>query len=339
MAFRPFLLAAALMPMSLVACGGDDGDDQPIPEGPHYHYVANKVFLPESNTQAREYGLDLNGDGTVDNQLGMVLSTLAGMGFELQETIDAAVAEGSVILLADFQTKDFTNTTAAGVQVFLGENPTPAACNQGEEYNPTTKTGCGRHLDGNGSFSIAASSPQNAALGGKIINGTFTGGPGNLSLQIALGGTDAINLDLIGARAKGSSISEAGIGSGTSGGIVFAGAVTKQDIDNNVIPAIQKQLVPTIQRDCCGLATSPGGATCNPTGTPACGCSNDSTGKTILGLFDTTPKDCTVSVDEIKNNNLIVSLLSPDVTIDGKMALSLGVKATTVKATYTVAGQ
>ena len=62
-------------------------------------------------------------------------------------------------------------------------------------------------------------------------------------------------------------------------------------------------------------------------------------GKTILGLFDTTPKDCMVTVDEIKNNSLIVSLLSPDVTVDGKMALSLGIKATAVKATYTAPNQ
>jgi hypothetical protein len=268
----------------------------------------------------------------------MVLSTLGSMGFDIQTTIDKAVAEGSIILLADFQTKDFTNTTAAGIQVFLGDMEMPAACNAGEVFNETTHTGCGHHLDGTGSFSIAANSPTNAALGGKIVNGTFTGGPGNLSLQIALGGTDAIQLDLIGARAKASSISETGIGSGTSGGVVFAGAISKDDIDMKVIPAIQKQLVPIIERDCCGAATSPQ-PTCDPNATPACGCMADSTGKTILGLFDTTPKDCTVTVDEIKNNSLIVSLLSPDVTINGKMALSLGIKATAVKATYTVAGQ
>ena len=34
-----------------------------------------------------------------------------------------------------------------------------------------------------------------------------------------------------------------------------------------------------------------------------------------------------------------MSLLSPDVTIDGKMALSLGIKATAVKAVFTPAGQ
>ena len=323
MAFRPFLLAAACMP--LVACGGEDG--QPTPEGTHYHYVANNVFVPTTNTQAREYGIDLNADGTTDNQLGMVLSTLAGMGFDIQATIDTAVAEGSIILLVDFQTKDFSNTTAAGIQVYLGDNPQPPACNSGEMYNDMTKTGCKHHLDGSGMFAIDPQSPTNAALAGKIVNGTFTGGPGDLSLQIALGGTNAIKLDLIGARAKAQMISADGIGSGTSGGVVLAGAVTKDDIDNKVIPAIQQQLVPIIMEDC------PGGTP------PACNCMADSTGKTILGLFDTNPKDCAVTVDEIKNNSLIVSLLAPDVTINGKMALSLGVKATAVKGTYTVAGQ
>lgn len=333
MAFRPYLLAAAVLP-SLISCGGDDG--VVIPEGEHYHYVASQVLVPTTNTQAREYGLDLNGDKTVDNQLGMVLSTLGSMGFDIQATIDTAVAEGSIVLLLDMQTKDFTNTTAAGIQVFLGDNDTvmPAACNAGEMYNETTKTGCKHHLDGSGMFTIDANSPTNAALGGKIVGGTFTGGPGNLSLQIALGGTEAIQLDLIGARVKGSALSETMLGSGTSGGVVLAGAITKSDIDDKVIPAIQKQLVPIIERDCT-MPTSP----------PGCGCAADSTGKTILGLFDTKKadgtdgKDCAVSVDEIKTNSLIVSLLAPDVTIDGKQALSLGIKASAVKATYTVAGQ
>ena len=334
MAFRPFLLAAALVP-SFVACGGDDGGNV-IPEGTHYHYIANKVLVPTTNTQAREYGLDLNGDKTVDNQLGMVLSTLGSMGFDIQATLDEAVATADIVLLVDFQTKDFTNTTAAGIQVFLGDKNmvTPMACNTGEVYNETTNTGCGHHLGGTGMFAVSANSPTNASLGGKIVNGTFTGGPGNLSLQISFGDSGAVQLDLIGARAKGSSLSDASLGTGTSGGVVFGGAITKSDIDNKVIPAIQAQIAPIIAEDCT-----------MPTMPPGCGCMADSTGKTILGLFDTKladgseGKDCAVSVDEIKTNSLIVSLLAPDVTINGKEALSLGIKATAVKGEFAVAGQ
>src|SRR5262249_38675403 len=150
-----------------------------------------------------------------------------GMGFKLQDALDTSIAQGDIILLADFQTKDFTNTTAAGIQVFLGDknNVTPAPCNPMEVYNPTTMTGCKHHLDGTGMFQIASNSPTNAALGGKIVNGTFNGGPGDLTLQIALAGTDPIELDLVGARAKASGISDSTIGMGMSGGAIFGGAI------------------------------------------------------------------------------------------------------------------
>lgn len=327
--FIPVLVMAAL---PLAACSGDDGVT--APEGPHYGYVAAEVLVPTDNTTAREYGLDLNGDKTVDNQLGMVLGTLAGQGFDVQGTLDEAINEGSIILLGDFQSTSFTSSSAAGLEVKLGDQATamPKACNAGEEYacklangmtckatdTGCTCSGCGHHLM-NGTFTIDASSPDNAGVAGKIVGGTFTGGPGDITLTIALGGTMGIDLDLIGARGKATGISEAGIES-----VIIAGALTKDDLDTKVIPAINDQIGPLITRDCTDL-TNPGGG---------CGCMAGSTGKTVLNLFDTTPKDCKVTVDEIKNNTLIQSLLAPDVKINGKDALSLGIKATMTKATF-----
>lgn len=322
-------LLYGLLALPLIACGGG-GEDQPTPEGPHYGYVANKLLVPVNNNQAREYGLDLNNDKTVDNQLGMVLGTLAGQGFDLQGTVDEAIAEGSIIVLADFQTSSFTSTAGAGLQIKLGDMEMPAACNAGEEYlcklsNGTecdstdagcVCSGCGHHLAA-GTFTIDPNSPQNAAVAGKIVNGVFTGGPGDITLKLAIGSAEGIELDLIGARSKASGLSETGMES-----VIIAGALTKDDLDMKVIPAIHAQLAPLITEDC-------------PTPSAAdCGCVAGSTGKTVLNLFDTMPKDCGVTVDEIKNNTLIQSLLAPDVTIDGKMALSLGVKATAVKATF-----
>ncbi len=321
---RPLMLAA--LPFTFIACGGG-GEDTVVPEGTHHQYVSSKAFVPTNNNQAREYGLDLNGDKTADNQLGMVLGTLSTMGFNIQGTIDKAVAMGSIILLLDVQTKDYSNTTAAGVKVLLGANPMPAACNTGEVFDCTTATppvcmGCGHHIAGTGMFSIAAGSPDNAAVAGKIVNGTFNGGPGELSLQIALGGTDAIQLDLIGARVRASAITDTGIGS-----VILAGAITQDDLNSKVIPAIHAQLAPLIARDC-NMLTAP----------PGCGCASGSTGKTLLDLFDGditgTTKDCTVSIEEITGNSLIQSLLAPDVTVDGKMALSLGIKVEAVSATF-----
>jgi hypothetical protein len=305
------LFLASALPAALVACGGgDDGVDPP--SGPVYTFVTDDVTVPANNSQAREIGLDLNDDGVIDNQLGMVLGTLAGQGFDVQGAIDEAVVQGDIILLLQLQTPDFSSTSGAGLQVRLGENPQPAACS-----DPADITTCGQHLDGNGSFSVSASSPANARVNGRIAGGVFTGGPGDLSLQIALGGAQAIQLDLIGARAKATGLSENGLGE-----VILAGALTQSDLDNKVIPAIHAQLGPLIDRDCTGTAPP-----------EPCGCEANSTGKTILGLFDTSPKDCTVSVEEIKTNSLIQSLLAPDVTINGTDALSIGIKVSAVKAT------
>jgi hypothetical protein len=313
----------------------------------HYHYVVNKVFVPTKPADQMAYGLDLNNDGSPDNVLGGVLSFLSGMGFNIQQTVDKAVAEGSITLLVDFQTKDstFMNDSASGAQVFLGDNPQPPACNSMEMYTcdtsmPPMCSGCQHQLQGNGMFSLKAGQAMNAPLAGKIINGVFDGGPGDLTLQIALGGTMAIELDMIGARTEMKDITATTIGMGSNGGAILAGAITQDDINMKVIPAIATQLGPIIVRDCCGTGnTAHPDCTGLATATPKCGCTANSTGATIISLLDKMPADCTVTATEIQNNSTIQSLLMPDVVVDGKMALSLGVKATAVGATYTVSGE
>ena len=53
-----------------------------------------------------------------------------------------------------------------------------------------------------------------------------------------------------------------------------------------------------------------------------------------IGLFDTTPHDCTISEPEIENNSLIMSLFAPDVMVDGQQAVSIGVQVTAVHAEF-----
>ena len=209
--------------------------------------------------------------------------------------------------------KSFSSSGGTGLQVKLGDTATamPTPCSS------TSDTVCRRHLDGTGTFTLAAGSPDNAAVAGKIAGGTFNGGPGDISLKIALGSPTGIQIDLIGARAKASGMSEAGIET-----ITVAGALTQEALNDQVIPAIHSQIAPLVTKDCTMLTMPPG-----------CGCAAQSTGATILSLFDSTPKDCAVAIDEIKNNSLLKSLHATDVTIEGSMALSLGIQVKAVKAT------
>ncbi len=237
--------------MSLVsACGGGGGgggpDSSVTVTGAHTEYVVNNVAVPTSSTEATEYGLDIGApltdkpDGAVDNQLGNVLSALGGQGFDVTDTLNAAVAEGSIILLADFQSSDptFMNASEAGLQILLGANPSPMPCgsdygSNGEYDGSDAVADCGKQFSG-GTFDIGSNSPSNAKLDGPLVNGTFNGGPGSISLQLALGGTNAITLSLENARSKASGISSTGITS-----LIVGGAISKTDIDTMVIPAIQ----------------------------------------------------------------------------------------------------
>lgn len=326
---RSFLLAACTLPLSLVACGGSGGDSGTIvPEGTHHSYVVSKAFVPTSNKQATEYGLDLGAsksgtpDGVVDNRLGETLGTLAGYGFNVQGTIDTAVAQGTIILLVDFQAKDLMNASAAGLGVKIGANPVPAAC------NGATDTVCGHHLAGGAMFSIAADSPPNALVGGKIVNGTFNGGPGDISLQIAVGSTQPITLSLLNARAKATAITD------TSMTVKVGGALSITDLNTNVLPAIKTQIDAILTADCGPVAMRVPASSCS--------CKPSSTSLTVLGLFDGmltgTQKDCQVSLEEIQGAPFIKSLLGPDIctskTCTAPDALSLGIQVQTVMATF-----
>ena len=319
--------------LATAACGGDSGDDgddgDDAPAGDHYKYVASGVDVPTSPAQSTMFGMDLDsslegGDVGVDNQLGGVLAALTGFGFDLQTNIDESVDQGSLILLADFQTTDFTNAGRSGLRIYLGENPTPAACT--DPQDPLT---CGQHLMGGAMFDVSADSPTDALVSGPVVNGVFTGGPGQITLQIALTAGNAIDLNLIGARAEVRMITATTIGTGK-----LAGALPEEEVNNSVLPAVQAQLADIITE---GMCTVQG---------MACTCPDGGTPQQIVDLFD-ADDNCMVTVMEIQTNNIIMSLLAPDVRLcpdggttcdlaaDGVDALSLGIQFSAVSAVFT----
>jgi hypothetical protein len=292
---------------SLLGCGGDE---QEPPSGPHSTYVINSVTLPASTDQANELAFDLDDNGTKDNQLGRLVVTLMSQSFMAQATLDGALKSGSFILLVDFQAPSFASAAGAGFEVKIGKDPMPAACT-----NPDDPATCGKHLDGNGSFAVSTMATASGKVVGPITSGTFDGGPGELAFALAVGGA-LIDFQLIGARVEASGISEAGIATSQIGG-----AISKTDIDNKLIPAVHTQLVQVIDSACPGNTP------------PDCGCAAGSASKSLMGLLDTNPKDCNVTLEEVQGNDLLTQLLRPDVKIDGVDAVSFGLSGTAVKAT------
>jgi hypothetical protein len=331
LAKRLSILSFAPM-LSLAACGGEDIVD-PVcaaPTGADHTYVVNQVLVPANPAEATtQLALDLDGNGTNDNALGRALASLASQAnLDIKAAVNEAVNAGDIILLVNVKSEDLSNAACAGVGVYLGANPGTAPCESPED------TVCGRHLDGNTGFDISPDSPVDTVIGGQILGGQFQLGPndppGKFTVELDLiDGVEPIALNLIGARVKISSVTADGL----SGGIL-GGAITQLDLQTSILPAIQVLLVDAVAADC------------TPVEEGDCGCTPNSAGAFILNLFD-TDADCSVSVEELQNSDLVATLLNPDLDlldetgdynpgVDGiadSMSLGLGFSATT--ATFT----
>jgi hypothetical protein len=70
----------SLLPF-LAACTGGAGDDVVGPfTGATHRYVIDRYTLPTANAQATQLGDDLDGNGTIDNEVGIIFGTLSGQG-------------------------------------------------------------------------------------------------------------------------------------------------------------------------------------------------------------------------------------------------------------------
>jgi hypothetical protein len=316
------------MPAQDAAALVDTTDAAVIPQGPHHGYVVSGLRVPISDPEVRDYAFDLGSktsampDGTTENTVGTVFSAVSILGVDLQGAITAAVDRGTILMLVDVQAQDFANTSAAGLGVVLGADPVPAACDGPDDLV------CRHHLDGSASFAVAPGSPAGTPAAGAIVDGTFHGGGGAITLQLAFGSAAPIQLGLAHAQVRASSISEAGIMTAMLGGVVSPAQVTA-----GLAPALQAQIAAVLDRDC-----TPGGA-----GTPPdCGCQTGTAGARLISVFDgdlaVADRNCTVTNDEILGNAVIQSALQPDAcskdTCAAADALSIGVKLETVKASF-----
>jgi hypothetical protein len=326
---RRLLLVALAAPLTLVACGGGGDDDEiVVPEGTHRGYVVSKVsVVPTAPNVPTDpgYGLDLGSktsamlDGRIDNNLGYALTILSGLSMDLdvQGTLTTAVTHGNVILLVDFQTKDFASSNA-GFGLKFGSDPMPAACTSSAD------TTCGHHLAGGATFKVATNSPNNALLGGRLANGAMDGGPGEISLQITIGNTTPILLPLVHARVKVTAASDTGLKA------LIGGLITAADLKANVGESLAMSIKALLVAGCTQL---------EPPSLPDCGCTG--LAKTVLNLLDgdtQTALDCKISAEEVLANPATATYTTPDGcskdTCTTPDALSVGLNIEAVPATF-----
>jgi hypothetical protein len=239
------------------------------------HFVASTLKAgptPDSNA------LDIGGSSDPDNTVGTLLIGLSLAGFDVDATLATAVGAGDIILLHSINAPSLTSASTATWQIYIGD---PTA-------NPK--------FDGTGTFTIASDSPTNAILSGSIAAGKFSGGPGTVSLQVALiSGADPLDLTLYGTKLE-ADVTATGCTNGK-----LDGAIKKGDLHDHVLPALVDGLNAKIAAD----------GTCSAN-FETCNTSN----KALLMFIDRDShsgnSDNHIQLSEIEENGTVAALLVAD---------------------------
>jgi hypothetical protein len=336
----PFAVLSALLGLGLVACGDDDGGGNQNTNtnpcivdgncdiqagengincaadcvtqctmtisGDDYDYIAKKMFIPNSSTSAKSTGVDLDGDGTIDNKIGGLIGALASQT-DVNKAVNDTIAEGSLILLARLRVDAFPTDTVMFAQVFQGAIPTGGA-------TPL--------FQGNDVVDIDEDSPTDLYLCGSMRNGTLIAGPSDLSVTFPLPGV-ATPLTVTLEQAQMVTSDDGEIDEDGFTGLIIGGGLSKHQVDTSIVPAVIDFLNDEIAAD--------------PTGTVAStvlemfdGCPDY--GTTIAGCEDVaTSADCAldevITHKELVCHSIVNQVLTPDVDSDGdgvKDLISLG---------------
>jgi len=130
------VISASLGLLALGACGADDpasdaGVDASAPPMPEeledvrfsHRYVATAV-LPRVRTG--EVGLDLDGDGTIDNALGALTTALHAGGFDLNALLYESIVNGRWIVLGRFEMDGDGSGALRIFRGITGDGPDPS---------------------------------------------------------------------------------------------------------------------------------------------------------------------------------------------------------------------
>jgi hypothetical protein len=112
----------------LAGCTGTPDDVTGPFTGAQRRYVVDSFTLPTSNTEARELGADLDGDGMIDNQLGQSISTMTSYG-DITMHADDMIASGALASTFIIQANDY------------GTDPTVAVTYYGSDGAPAKRVG------------------------------------------------------------------------------------------------------------------------------------------------------------------------------------------------------
>ena len=313
-----------VLPVFLVsaACGDDGGSTGPdaapvVDAGPpdaalpaDVWFVMDSVQVPQTANEASTMALDLDGNGQPDNALGGLLAAIAGQA-DLPIAADqvTAIEAGRALTLVGLEDVVLGEGGAVSLQVAPGRDLDDDAADNFAGTEP---------------FALAPLEGADGMMPGVLgAAGRLRAGPGTVPVLLAFPGVPPAAIPLVGVGGRMECDASAdGLASGR-----FGAALTQDEVNQRLIPAMAAGIDEILQRDCPDEPCEPG-----------------SQGEQLATFFDDN-EDRRMTEEELLSNSLIASTIgNPDLDlfdedgvynprVDGvKDSLSLGVGFTAVPA-------
>ncbi len=88
--------------------------------GAVYDYIAYEVILAENEQEARHIGVDLTGDGMINNAFGTIVDNFPPDTADFNSKINEAILNGEYIFLGRLHVSDWPNDGGVAAQIFVG---------------------------------------------------------------------------------------------------------------------------------------------------------------------------------------------------------------------------
>jgi hypothetical protein len=204
--------------------------DCSLSEGSNNDFIVYRLIAPTNAAEAEQIGVDLDGDGTIDNALGALVAQFStdpesDINHDLQEAID----DGEFIMLVRMVVSSWPDDDALALQVFAGDNTLDAT-----EDN----------LSGSGHTLISLQADRSIFLCSDMVGGEIESCGGPLELPFYL-----LNRVVTLPMERGQILSTQPLSPDGWQSVMIGGGMNQQTIDNAFLPTLQVYLNQETKQD------------------------------------------------------------------------------------------